>query len=282
MIGHHDDLFDDVALLALGVLPAAEAERVAAHVRSCEACLAEYASLRSTANAIGYAAVEPGTVDEVAAARRKSRLMNAVRGSNGEAGAAPAVATVATAPLPEAVPAVAPAAAQTLPPASLEAARRRRPALGAYAALAAAAVIAFASITSNYGLRRERAQERDEIKTLQQRNGTLDGALAELAAPDSKRFPVPGGEVITRNGTVIVALHDLAPPPHGKVYQAWTLANGAKAVAPSLTFSPDAGGVAFIKLPQSATNLAAVAVSIEPAGGSKAPTSKPKFIRKLS
>ena len=96
---------------------------------------------------------------------------------------------------------------------------------------------------------------------------------------NGSRFPA--GQVITHDGRVIVALRDLAPPPQGKVYQAWTLANGSKAVAPSITFTPE-HGVAVITLPQSAENLAAVAVSIEPAGGSKAPTSKPKFIRKLS
>ena len=238
MIVHDDTFFEDVALLALGVLAAAEAERVAEHVRSCAACRAEYASLRATADAIGYAAIEPGGVDEVAAARRKSRIMSIVRGSNGEVSDAQAVAQ---------------------PP-----------------------VIAIASIANNVGLRSELAQQRSDTKNLQQRTSVLDSALAELASPDSKRYPVTGGQVITHAGRVIVALRDLAPPPQGKVYQAWTLANGAKAVAPSITFRPDAGGVAVIELPQSAENLAAVAVSIEPAGGSKAPTSKPKFIRKLT
>ena len=275
MIVHDDEFFEDVALLALGVLTGAQAQRVAAHVRTCAACRTEYASLRATADAIGYAAVEPGAVDEVAAARRKSRIMSVVRGSTNDVASAPqAIESVGAVPSASGAPSSA-------APASLEA-RRRRPAYVAYAAAAAAAVIALASLTNNVGLRRERAHDRGEITALQQRNGTLDGALAELASPDSKRFPVPGGQVITHNGRVIVALRDLAPPPRGKVYQAWTLANGAKAVAPSRTFTPDSGGVAFIVLPQSAANLAAVAVSIEPAGGSKAPTSKPKFIRKLS
>jgi len=250
VIGHDDAFLEDVALLTLGVLPRAEAERVAAHALTCDTCRTEYAKLRATADLVGYAAVEATATDGAAAARRKTRVMAAVRASS-------------------------PAA-----PVSRDA-RRRRP-YAAYIAAAAAAVIALASITNDIGVRRERAQERGEIATLQQRNASLDGALAELASPDSKRYPVPGGQVITHNGHVIVALRDLAPLPAGKVYQAWTLANGAKAVAPSITFSPDAGGVAVIELPQSAANLAAVAVSVEPAGGSKAPTSKPKFIRKLS
>jgi anti-sigma-K factor RskA len=46
--------------------------------------------------------------------------------------------------------------------------------------------------------------------------------------------------------------------------------------------APLASGVAIVELPVDATGLAAVAVSVEPAGGSRAPTTTPKFIRKLS
>ena len=60
MIVHDDAFFEDVALLALGVLVGAEAQRVAEHVRSCPACRTEYASLRATADAIGYAARRTG------------------------------------------------------------------------------------------------------------------------------------------------------------------------------------------------------------------------------
>ena len=263
MIGHDDALLDDVALLALGVLPRAEAERVAAHVRSCAMCRAEYAELRATADMIGFAATESLPADEMTSARRKNRVMNAVRGGNGEfAGAA------------------APAATDVSQPTPIDA-RRRRPYL-AFGAAAAAAVIALASITSNIGLRRSLSREQSQVTALKARTGTLDSALAEVVAPDSKRFAVPGGQVITRGGRVFVALRDLPSPGPGKVYQAWTLANGAKAVAPSLTFIPDPGGIAVIELPESAANIAAVAVSVEPAGGSKAPTTKPTFIRKLS
>ena len=59
-------------------------------------------------------------------------------------------------------------------------------------------------------------------------------------------------------------------------------AKGAKGVAPSITFRPDARGTALIELPEAASNLAAVALTVEPAGGSKQPTSKPAFVQKLS
>ena len=74
----------------------------------------------------------------------------------------------------------------------------------------------------------------------------------------------------------------LPPLPKGKVYQAWTLPKGAKAVQPSLTFSPNADGVAVVALPVDASKVGAVAVSVEPEGGSKTPTTTPTFVRPIS
>jgi hypothetical protein len=45
-------------------------------------------------------------------------------------------------------------------------------------------------------------------------------------------------------------------------------------MTPSVTFAPE-GGVVLVRLPQSATNVAAVAVSVEPTGGSQQPTTTP-------
>jgi anti-sigma-K factor RskA len=99
--------------------------------------------------------------------------------------------------------------------------------------------------------------------------------IADLAAPDARRFAFSGGEVLTRGDHLYLAMRDLPAPPPGHVYQAWTLAKGAKAVAPSATFLPGSGGATVVRLPETATTLAAVAVSVEPAGGSKQPTTKP-------
>ena len=160
-------------------------------------------------------------------------------------------------------------AAAVREPASVPARGRRWPA----AWLAAAAVLIAALIGVDDLSFRARAQSAAE-----QRSGER---LAALLAPGNRHFGVPQGEVVTSDGHVYIAMR-VPAAPSGKIYQAWTLAKGAKSVAPSVTFSPDADGVAFVELPVDAAGLAAVAVSIEPAGGSKAPTSTPKFIRKLS
>ncbi|MBV8723753.1 MAG: anti-sigma factor [Candidatus Eremiobacteraeota bacterium] len=151
-----------------------------------------------------------------------------------------------------------------------EAAPRRLapPAWPAY--LAAAACLALATVTGlqnlslNDRLNRERAQTTQQVKE-----------LADLAAPDSKRMPFHHGEVVMHGPRLYIAMHDMPMPPRGKVYQAWTLAKGAKRVAPSMTFMPKASGTTLVALPEAATTLAAVAISVEPEGGSLQPTSKP-------
>jgi anti-sigma-K factor RskA len=111
---------------------------------------------------------------------------------------------------------------------------------------------------------------RDRVQAAQQAQ-----MIADMMAPDSKRMPFKHGEVLMRGQRLYIAMHDMPMPPRGKVYQAWTLAKGTKRVAPSLTFMPGSNGMTIVRLPDATTTLAAVAVSIEPEGGSQQPTSKP-------
>jgi len=48
----------------------------------------------------------------------------------------------------------------------------------------------------------------------------------------------------------------------------------------SLTFMPDRSCVALVSMPVNASTVAAIAVRVEPDGGSKAPTTKPEFVVK--
>jgi anti-sigma-K factor RskA len=134
----------------------------------------------------------------------------------------------------------------------------------AAACLAIAIVTAAADLSLNQRLGRERALASAQAQI-----------IADLSAPDSQRRAFAGGEVVTREARLYIAMYGLAEPPPNHVYQAWTLAKGAKSVAPSVTFKPSPGGVSVVRLPQNATDLAAVAVSVEPDGGSKQPTTKP-------
>jgi len=258
-MNEREDAFSEsIATYALGALPANEAAEVAAHVASCAACRAEYEDLRDVASFVGFSA-ESSELDELTSARMKSRVMSAVRTDAASQGS-------------------------TIVQPSRAAARQANPWF-AYGLAAAAVVFAVFSSIDDAGLRSRVADQAQTIAALQSQNTdatALERRLALAAAPGSKRFPVANGEVIESNGHILIALSGFPAAPSGKVYQAWTLARGAKAVAPSVTFTTDATGHALVELPESAANLVAVAVSAEPPGGSKAPTSKPNFIRTLS
>ncbi|MBV8364599.1 MAG: anti-sigma factor [Candidatus Eremiobacteraeota bacterium] len=88
--------------------------------------------------------------------------------------------------------------------------------------------------------------------------------------------------MIRRNDHLYIAMDGMPLPPKGHVYQAWTEHVGAQKMAPSVTFMPDRSGVALVSLPVNASTVAAIAVSVEPDGGSKAPTTKPEFVVKLT
>jgi anti-sigma factor RsiW len=119
-----------------------------------------------------------------------------------------------------------------------------------------------------------------ETARLQAQLNRTNNVLADVLSPNARRYAVPGGQVVKSGTRIYVVMHTLPEPPHGDVYQMWTLAAGAKAVAPSVTFVP-AHGETLIQLPVDASHLVAVAMSVEPPGGSQQPTTKPKFLVKL-
>ncbi len=248
-MNRHDDMLDTIAVYALGTVPAQEAERVRAHLGSCAECQSEYAFLRPVVTSLALSAErEPGAL-------LKARIMKAIRPTTHVSG------------------------------------RNRISPIVWPAYLVAAACLALALLTtiSNLGLRNDLAQIRRSATESEHRVASQSRTLAserlmltDLMAKDAKRYPVVGGEVIRRGDRLYLAMRSMPPLPKGHVYQAWTLPRGGKAMAPSLTFSPDPSGVAVISLPERGSTLAAVAVSIEPEGGSAAPTTKPQFVQKLS
>lgn len=260
---NHDAMLENVALYALGVLPRQDVALVAAFIANDAEARHEYDDLRGAADTLAHVAEEP--VDSARSSRMRERLMSHVR--------ADAAATTPT-----------------------TAARRRAAAVypawlwGTGLAAAAAIVFSFVTVVQDVGLRGDLATAQRHTSTLQgqlaeaQRIGTHDRqALTDLVSPGAKRYAVAGGAVVVLGDRVYFTLTKLPPLPKGRVYQAWTLPKGATAVVPSVTFSPNADGVAVVALPVvDAGRIGAVAMSVEPEGGSKAPTTKPTFIRPLS
>ena len=228
----HDELLDNVAAYALGVLNAPEAAVVEKHLQTCERCRDEYRLLHPAVTAVAYSAetsADAASGAVVASPLLKARVMKRVR---------------------------AEAARQAQPP--------RWPIYAfAAACLAIAIATGLADIALTTRLQRETAQSNAQAQV-----------ISDLSAPDAQHYLFGRGEVVTRGGRLYLAMHDLPALPKGRTYQAWTLAKGATKVAPSATFEP-AAGAALVQLPEAATTIAAVAVSVEPTGGSQQPTTKP-------
>jgi anti-sigma-K factor RskA len=254
-----ESMLESVALYALGILPRDETALVAAFIANDVEARREYDDLRAAATALALTADEP--VDSTRSARLKERLMARVR---------------------------ADAASGKL------SAARVSPAYPAWmwgTGLAAAAAIVFSVVTVAQDV-----NTRGELAAAQRRAATLTVELAEsqrsaaaenrtltdLLAPDARRYAVAPGTVIVRRDRVYFAFSKLAALPKGRVYQAWTAPKGSATMAPSVTFTPNSDGVAIVALPVDATRVGTVAVSVEPDGGSKAPTTTPTFVRPLS
>ncbi len=222
----HDEMIDNVAVYALGALPANEAHAVAAHLRTCAECRQEYDALRPAVTAMASSAEVndangPGPL-------LKARIMREVRRT-----------------APARVPANR---SQTWSAAA------------AAVVVAAGGIFAVASLVTGH-------MHRDA-----QMIAAQSEALGDLAA--GKRYRFADGAVVVRGTHLYVTMPKMHMPPKGMVYQAWTLPKGSKKMAPSITFMPS-NGETVVRLPQSADGVTAVAVSVEPAGGSLQPTSKP-------
>lgn len=262
----HEDKLDTTASLALGVLPDSERDTAVTHLQSCEECAREYAQLRAAADTIGISAeADGGELDEVTSRRMRSAILAKVR----------------EAPAP-----AAPIVTHSEPPAS---GTRSRSTLLAYLAAAAALAIALFSSLSNAALRSEHAADRERIAALerqmnaQARAAQYDrAALADIFAADSRHYPVKGGEIVRRGDKLYLTMWALPELPKGHVYQTWSRSAGTAAIVPGVTFRPNRDGFAIVRLPISARSIDAVALSVEPEGGSKSPTTTPTFFAKIA
>jgi len=253
----HDAMLDDVAVYALGAASPADARRVREHLAQCDDCRAEYAALRPAVGLVATSAeaCESGQNGPHASALIKARLMRAVRGDAARSASARGAAIVW--------------------PAYLVAA----------ACIAIALGTTVANISGGVRLKTAEAQLQTMQADLDADARRLDESrttIADLTGADAKRYPVANGTIVARGEHIYLAMHDMPAPPKGRVYQAWTLPKGAKAMAPSVTFVPDAKGVAVVALPQDARATSVVAISVEPDGGSKAPTTKPIAVATLN
>lgn len=157
-------------------------------------------------------------------------------------------------------------------------AQRAKPAAASWIVPSAAAFVALAllaSAASNLFLESRLHQARGQI-------ARQEAEIGDLTAPTARRYPFGTGEIVTNGSRLYISARALAALPANRVYQAWTLRHGAARVAPSVTFRPNRAGTALVALPEDARDTAAVAVSVEPDGGSRQPTTKPVILVKIS
>jgi anti-sigma-K factor RskA len=249
----HADMLDDVALYALGTLPEDQARVVRNHIAECAQCRSEYEALAPAATAVALSAQacsDPVSGSVVASPLLKARIMREVRRDYQK--------------------------------------RHAATAWPAYAVAAAAIAIAIGLGATTLSLRGQLAAANQQLAAAQRQvvktapaETVNDVALRDILDERSKRYPVTGGEIVRAHNRLYIAMHEMPAPPRGKVYQAWTLAKGAKGMSPAQTFVPDKRGVAIVPLNVDASKTQAVAVSVEPPGGSKAPTTSPVLVESL-
>ncbi|QIN78689.1 hypothetical protein GBA65_09340 [Rubrobacter marinus] len=138
--------------------------------------------------------------------------------------------------------------------------------------LAAAAAVLFAVVgllAWNFSLRDQNGDLRDEVA--ERRTIQMEGSgLASNA----------GGEVLmTGDDQAVLVARELPPPPEGEVYETWIIRDGVP--EPAGLFEPRDGDAATT-VRGSMEGAEAVAVTLEPEGGSPMPTSDPILVAPLA
>ncbi|MER5731574.1 anti-sigma factor [Streptomyces sp. NPDC002138] len=258
----HDAAYGDVhgatGAYVLHALDAPERAAFEAHLETCPACAREVRELSGTAAELARAvAVTPPPELREAVLRR-------IRAESAPVRPAPPVPT--TAPVPAPAP---------------RAAHRRAPAPWTRWALAAC----LAAAAGLGGLALWQYQRAD---TAREAARTAEAGAAELAgvlsAPDARLATgrlTPGGAT----GTVVVSRDrdravfvttGMAAPPAGRVYQLW-FADPAGSMRPAGLMDPGRPDApALLAGPVGAAT--GIGVTLEPAGGSPAPTSSPLMV----
>ncbi len=124
-------------------------------------------------------------------------------------------------------------------------------------------------------------------------NAALTQASADvtrvLTAPDSRTVsgsvegqPSRGAVVVSPSlGSAVFVADDLAEAPQNQTYQLWLISADGSATSAG-TFEPGPDGGAAVPLTGASTTVAAVGMTLEPAGGSDQPTSPPILAIPLS
>jgi anti-sigma-K factor RskA len=109
---------------------------------------------------------------------------------------------------------------------------------------------------------------------------SISATEAVLDAPDARStsvdFPRGASATVTHSdelGRAVIVVHHMPAPPKGRVYQLWLDQPGKGMVSAGLM--PAGSSDTTLLLQGDATTATAAGITVEPAGGSSAPTSAP-------
>jgi anti-sigma-K factor RskA len=280
-VADRDQLRELASLHALGVLSAEERAELAAAMAADPELAAEVRQLEDTAGALGGVAAQ---VDPPA--RLRGRVLSIAGIDDEGAGGAPGA------------PSIALVGSRTAHAGDASAAGRGGSrSLPGWLAAAAALVLASglglwalqlrgALEAMNARVDRAEAEVVRIQRTLgeaQQQTANLQAHNAVMFAPDTLRVdlagegPAPGSTArafMSRNRGLVMAANALPALPADKVYQLWVVPGDQSAPISAGLLAPDASGRAllFFPMPANVPVVAALAVTVEPAGGRPAPT----------
>jgi anti-sigma-K factor RskA len=121
-----------------------------------------------------------------------------------------------------------------------------------------------------------------QIRSVQEEANRSKEFVTLLSMPGAKLSQLQSGDqssfanaqlVYDRRGRAMLMANGLAPVPEGKAYQLWFIV-GKNPPIPGKTFAPDAAGRGDLtdQVPEAAMDSAVFAITLEPEGGSRAPT----------
>jgi anti-sigma-K factor RskA len=294
----HDDAFAMLPELALGMLSADDAARVMEVVASSPEHAAELASLRAAASTLA-SATEAAPLAPSRKASMRDRLVTRAAASVG----ADATGTVDTeTPTSSVIIPSTPAPSLKIErSAQVDPAAVRRPTVTVappapsplrflpWLAMAASVAFAVVQVTRSGAIESERNAAQSALKSATVANSRL---TSELLSRDSLVAALTGAKVrvvdlastsnlepgarmfwdqLTNRWTLIT--HDLKPVPAGRTYQLWLVTAKSEKISAG-TFNTDARGRAVVQATYALAeaDLAAIAITEEPEGGSPQPT----------
>lgn len=251
-MSEHEQFAEDLALYAMGALEAAERVALEKHLNQCAACRRELQELQRDTALLALS-----VPSHTAPPQAHQRFMSAI--------------------------AAQPRAVQR------QEGREWRMWIPSMAAVAVAVAIVIGLWRHNIDLQRELTDLQKSNVQQQEQLRSANEVLATLTDPDATRFtltaiparPQPQGKVIyahNRRSLIFLASNMPALPPQ-KAYELWLIpASGAP--IPAGVFKPDAKGSATVVNPPLPAGVEAktFAVTVEPDGGSAAPTSQPILV----